>query len=515
MFCFRKSPQQTFQLLIHVNSYLGFPVDSAEGKTEDSYVETVVALLTVVHDSGVYNVAADRARGGAQLKYFRRMLQVLLKAEILHEVIQQLPQTTAVDVWSRLSSEVTSAYKAVTDGNDDADVREKLWSIVLLYHEFISYVRLYDSSVTARIVDKIQSLQADLEQNIITPALKNIQQKGKDSLMVQRVQALEQEESTGVADRPELQSYFTFSEGMQEEALKVEWDGCVSHVDDERYQLSKLHQITHKSASLLPMMLEKNGADLPKLIVRVFAESDQKETPGSPKKKKKTGSETLVPVLQSLGEEGISWTDLSHKVVKRVSGAVNAVLTDEKVLPVTLTKQQKLLQCQVEEGSPLGQLLKKTVATVMGDFQSVLELEGFFSECLEAVTVQRSVDAASHDKDSILDRSHLDGVEFVLQHVINTLSQSVDNLANPAMIQEAVAVWQKVIGCSRLTNEQRAVLERLSVKYLLQCVAVMTEISCFFQALLKECIRNGDQDRLLAQPAYVDPMVKCANLVSR
>nr|KAG5688934.1 hypothetical protein BaRGS_014919 [Batillaria attramentaria] len=1201
MFCFRKSPQQTFQLLIHVNSYLGFPVDSAEGKTEDSYVQTVVALLTVVHDSGVYNVAADRARGGAQLKYFRRMLQVLLKAEIssslcrclsvllhlnhlileptmkqvlhfccsqltqlpvetrssvdvflsslvstysqlhqvpkwfgfvldlnavapqqlpsvlslpafrqqLHEVIQQLPQTTAVDVWSRLSSEVTSAYKAVTDGNDDADVREKLWSIVLLYHEFISYVRLYDSSVTARIVDKIQSLQADLELNIITPALKNIQQKGKkdilltrsclllavclgnvklmlalyrtsgashqefritsadlpfslqlhellgkkkslasdavvrslvDSLMVQRVQALEQEESTGVADRPELQSYFTFSEGMQEEALKVEWDGCVSHVDDERYQLSKLHQITHKSASLLPMMLEKNGADLPKLIVRVFAESDQKETPGrhtaysvarhllheteagnsqefyqqlvcciwqhfaqgctvSPKKKKKTGSETLVPVLQSLGEEGISWTDLSHKVVKRVSGAVNAVLTDEKVLPVTLTKQQKLLQlfhhlplaylpsgsqlqcilglltlllhhdrstfsktrvptlspeqhphsqhpsscasvkkiraqikpddlhggdkiksslgqevdltergeevlkredlgterstgddlccllmeqldasagtsvfrvvkphlllnhleklcsqCQVEEGSPLGQLLKKTVATVMGDFQSVLELEGFFSElkkrlqevsdklqtrhagdlnlasyrmlftvtqyllqethwhlkrdfyrkdvqtasrsyfssisaaidtivgtlqqlhskgtkfalpchlmqCLEAVTVQRSVDAASHDKDSILDRSHLDGVEFVLQHVINTLSQgtataasgnisfvsavyrhqtqlatlltadrtravwntlcslllkthtavtrddfanknnssnnddggddslpqtemsaeteksvvkrkrkqdredkssvspakkvrvagpdqedsrrmlvsvgegcleaegmeecvrdtlavvatacdislfadlmeglvrdvSVDNLANPAMIQEAVAVWQKVIGCSRLTNEQRAVLERLSVKYLLQCVAVMTEISCFFQglaqgvgvpilhslaqmltlerflsfkgtvqclmccslqslrhhanrdflssfnavydvlhavlvhhpntsvkvihnvmavasSLLKECIRNGDQDRLLAQPAYVDPMVKCANLVSR
>ncbi|KAK7471478.1 hypothetical protein BaRGS_00035872 [Batillaria attramentaria] len=980
----RKSPQQTFQLLIHVNSYLGFPVDSAEGKTEDSYVQTVVALLTVVHDSGVYNVAADRARGGAQLKYFRRMLQVLLKAEIssslcrclsvllhlnhlileptmkqvlhfccsqltqlpvetrssvdvflsslvstysqlhqvpkwfgfvldlnavapqqlpsvlslpafrqqLHEVIQQLPQTTAVDVWSRLSSEVTSAYKAVTDGNDDADVREKLWSIVLLYHEFISYVRLYDSSVTARIVDKIQSLQADLELNIITPALKNIQQKGKkdilltrsclllavclgnvklmlalyrtsgashqefritsadlpfslqlhellgkkkslasdavvrslvDSLMVQRVQALEQEESTGVADRPELQSYFTFSEGMQEEALKVEWDGCVSHVDDERYQLSKLHQITHKSASLLPMMLEKNGADLPKLIVRVFAESDQKETPGRhtaysvarhllheteagnsqefyqhPKKKKKTGSETLVPVLQSLGEEGISWTDLSHnslgqevdltergeEVLKREDLGTERSTGDDLccllmelldasagtsvfrvVKPhLLLNHLEKLCsQCQVEEGSPLGQLLKKTVATVMGDFQSVLELEGFFSElkkrlqevsdklqtrhagdlnlasyrmlftvtqyllqethwhlkrdfyrkdvqtasrsyfssisaaidtivgtlqqlhskgtkfalpchlmqCLEAVTVQRSVDAASHDKDSILDRSHLDGVEFVLQHVINTLSQtemsaeteksvvkrkrkqdredkssvspakkvrvagpdqedsrrmlvsvgegcleaegmeecvrdtlavvatacdislfadlmeglvrdvSVDNLANPAMIQEAVAVWQKVIGCSRLTNEQRAVLERLSVKYLLQCVAVMTEISCFFQglaqgvgvpilhslaqmltlerslrhhanrdflssfnavydvlhavlvhhlntsvkvihnvmavasSLLKECIRNGDQDRLLAQPAYVDPMVKCANLVSR
>lgn len=37
-------------------------------------------------------------------------------------------------------------------------------------------------------------------------------------------------------------------------------------------------------------------------------------------------------------------------------------------------------QCSAEEGSPLGLLLKKTVATVMADFQSVLALDGLISQ---------------------------------------------------------------------------------------------------------------------------------------
>lgn len=55
----------------------------------------------------------------------------------------------------------------------------KLWGSTLLFHEFISHVRLFDASVTGKAVEKIQALQKELEEKIILPCKKLIIQKGK------------------------------------------------------------------------------------------------------------------------------------------------------------------------------------------------------------------------------------------------------------------------------------------------------------------------------------------------
>ncbi|XP_025103019.1 unhealthy ribosome biogenesis protein 2 homolog [Pomacea canaliculata] len=53
----------------------------------------------------------------------------------------------------------------------------------------------------------------------------------------------------------------------------------------------------------------------------------------------------------------------------------------------------------------------------------------------------------------------------------------VTNLSKPLLLQAAIKTWQSIVIHSKISVEQRNILEKLSIKYLLQTIPIMTELS--------------------------------------
>ncbi|XP_025102995.1 unhealthy ribosome biogenesis protein 2 homolog isoform X2 [Pomacea canaliculata] len=96
------------------------------------------------------------------------------------QVMCSLPYSTALDMWTKFVEQIHTHVQGFLNENEASSA--KLWGSTLLFHEFISHVRLFDASVTGKAVEKIQALQKELEEKIILPCKKLIIQKGKDEL---------------------------------------------------------------------------------------------------------------------------------------------------------------------------------------------------------------------------------------------------------------------------------------------------------------------------------------------
>ncbi|KAK7105811.1 hypothetical protein V1264_017143 [Littorina saxatilis] len=122
----KQNSQLSFQLFVHLNSYLGVSADDAQEKSEDGgtlakeCVDTLCQLLTLLRQHAVYNVAADRTGGGAQLRYLRHLLNTLLCSSpmcdevcgCMLELLQcnhLILEPTLLNILQRCSSSLTQA----------------------------------------------------------------------------------------------------------------------------------------------------------------------------------------------------------------------------------------------------------------------------------------------------------------------------------------------------------------------------------------------------------------------
>lgn len=61
--------------------FLGIQFNEVCAQVEEDCLEAMADILTVVKDFGVYNVAADRAGDGTQLKFFQQVQATLLSTK--------------------------------------------------------------------------------------------------------------------------------------------------------------------------------------------------------------------------------------------------------------------------------------------------------------------------------------------------------------------------------------------------------------------------------------------------
>ncbi|XP_046572715.1 unhealthy ribosome biogenesis protein 2 homolog [Haliotis rubra] len=264
------------KMLQHLCSLIGLDPDSAApcGKLETLLVmRAASAMLKQVKDADVYNVAKDNESGGSQLKFYRKLAEILLAMPVedawyetaltllqmnhgilepkmshvlthgwltvtqtssssqlsnflcelfntyfklrqmpklvtyitsaifdsnnylsslvcprvftdrFHEVVQGLPQTTAVDIWGKLVGEMKTRYiEPLMEKSEDVGLSSKLRCVATVLRLYLGGVKMADYTITEATARTAHQLMSQMESEVLQPLYGLVTQQGEELL---------------------------------------------------------------------------------------------------------------------------------------------------------------------------------------------------------------------------------------------------------------------------------------------------------------------------------------------
>ncbi|WAR00610.1 URB2-like protein, partial [Mya arenaria] len=188
-------------------------------------------LLGVVTDMELYTLVGEETTNTAQLQFFRQMVDILLEcpdSQSFGEVIQALPQTVMLELWTML-----------TDHLSELPHGGHFPGACAMYNLFLLNVKVADYTVTDMTLTSVYDHIVILETRILSPILGEIL-KSEDMLTVQRVRALLLHLGTTdwsvVTDI--ISSMVSFSEAFTLGSRQCTWTGTLWQVTGDNLDLA-------------------------------------------------------------------------------------------------------------------------------------------------------------------------------------------------------------------------------------------------------------------------------------